>query len=562
MVTAPYVFPFGFTFTLAALSDSPVVAPSALTSAVSDIHAPLQRDQPAPAAIRVTWAVSPVPQGYAILASRAANQSEVLNAPRPAVVGGYDVFVGLPPVNPNPNTPPDQQNPAFSDLACKLPLAAPPINNRYLVAAQDIFGQWSGWASTDASLSPAPVTKPGLRSAEFIYTASPGSPPSPILPATLRIDFGWDWQDRAPGQIRFTGQFVPAPATTLNPAYLGGFALKNTGPIGAPVILTFSYSGLNPDTVNPLNVIPTITSGHTSNGPVTILGQGSPPAPASPNQIQYRVELTGIQLDFSSANELDFLIYATATEEVQPGVWSDPTDQPSSSTPASPAPPPLLIGKIVRAINPNPPVVTFTPPPITWTALPDVTGTARGVLQWQVDPTALGYYVWEATESALLHLLPPGIGTLDPAPGTPLPSPRHNTQNAAGHLSGRLAAGLRPPHQRPYRRQQHGDHAARLNRDDVRLPDLRHRPEQRRKHPLLIGCDLRRSPPQRPESAAHHAPLLRLAGRNPGHRSSCADHCRARGLSSLPHTQPGARAERLDHGPRQIRRELDALAGL
>jgi hypothetical protein len=424
MVTAPYVFPFGFTLTLAGLSTGqlPVSEASGLTSTISDIHAPLQRDQPVPAAIRVTWNAPPVPQGYAILASRASNQSEVLNAPRPAAVGGYDVFVGLPPANPDPNTPPDQQNPAFSDLEAALPLAAPAINNRYLVAAQDIFGQWSGWVSTSTSLSPAPVTKPGLRSAEFLYTANAGSPPSAIVPATLRIDFGWDWQDRAPGQIRFTGKFVPATATTLDPAYLGGFALTNTGSIGAPVILTFSYTAVNPDTVNSLNVIPTITSGHTSNGPVAILGLGSPPAPASPNQIQYRVELTGIELDFSTSNELDFLLYATATEEVQPGVWSDPIDQPSSNTPASPAPPPLFIGKIVRAINPNPPVVTFAPPPINWTALPDATGSARGVLQWQVDPTAQGYYVWEATESALLHLLPPGVGTADPPPGTPYPT--------------------------------------------------------------------------------------------------------------------------------------------
>lgn len=427
MVTAPYVLPIGFSGTLAALSTGqlPVSAPAGLASVLSQSAAPLERDQPIPAAIRVGWTASADPQGYGILASRAPNQSQVLNATRPAAVGGFDVFVGLSPVNPAPNTPPALQGPSFTDVTCSLPLAAPPVNNRYLVAAQDIFGQWSNWVESDTALSPAPVTKPSLRNADFLFTANSGSPPSPVVPATLRIDFGWDWQDRAPAQIRFTGQFVPAPANTLNPPFLGGFATSNSGPVGAPVILTFSYSGANPDTVPPTQVIPTVTSGHSTNGPVVVLGSGTPPTPdPSSNQVQYRMELTGIQLDFSQSNEIDFVIYATATEVVQPGVWSDPTDQSTSNAPASPPPPPLFIGKIVRAMNPNPPTVTFTPPPISWTALPDATGMARGVLSWQPDPAATGYYVWEATESALLHHLPPGSpgGTPDPAPGTPAPT--------------------------------------------------------------------------------------------------------------------------------------------
>ncbi len=427
MVTAPFVFPGGFSGTLAAISTGqlPVAAPDGLASALSQSHAPLERDQPILAAIRVSWNAPADPQGYGILASRASNQSQVLNAARPAAVGGYDVFVGLSPVNPDPNTPPALQGPFFTDVACSLPLAAPPVTNRYLVAAQDIFGQWSNWVETDTALSPAPVTKPSLRNAEFLFAANAGSPPSPIVPATLRIDFGWNWQDRAPAEIRFTGQFVPAPANTLNPPFLSGFAMSNSGPVGTPVILTFSYTGTNPDTVLPTQVIPTVTSGHSTNGPVVILGSGTPPTPdPTSSQMQYRIDLTGIQLDFSHSNEIDFAIYATATEVVQPGVWSDPTDQSTSNTPASPPPPPLLIGKIVRAMNPNPPTVTFTPPPISWTALPDAAGMARGVLTWQPDPAATGYYVWEATETALLHILPPGSpgGTPDPAPGTPAPT--------------------------------------------------------------------------------------------------------------------------------------------
>jgi hypothetical protein len=422
MVVAQFATCIGYNGSLAALScgQLPVEIPAGLTSKLSQVAAPLARNQPAPAPVQVSWNASTVPQGYGVLASRAPNQSQVLNASRPAAVGGFDVFIGLLAANPDQNTPADQQGPAFSDVGSSLPLAAPPVNNRYLVAAQDIFGRWSSWVETDIQLSPAAGTKPGLVAAQFLFEANPGTPPSPIVSASLQIDFGWNWQDRAPGQIRFTGQFVPAPAVSLDPPFLGGFATGNDGPVGTPVVLTFNYTGVDPDTVSPTQVLPTIISGHTSNGPVTILGTGAVQASPDPERVQYRVELTGIQLDFSAAAELDFVLYATATEEAQPDVWSDPIDQPTSPNLTSPPAPSLYIGKIVKAFDPNPPTVTFTPPSISWTAMPDATGAARGVLEWTADPSAAGYYVWEATESALLQLLPPAVGTPDAPPATPL----------------------------------------------------------------------------------------------------------------------------------------------
>jgi hypothetical protein len=419
MVTAPFSFTFGLTATAAALAGGqpPVMAPQGLASAVQQTHSPLGRDEQTPAAVKVSWTASPIPQGYGILVSRASNHSTVLNVPRPATVGGYDAFVALPPT-PAPNTPPLQQNPGFSDLGSALPLGPPNLTDRYLVAAQDIFGAWSGWAETSAILAPPPVTKPGFFNAQFIYSANAGSPHSPVVAATLRIDFGWDWQDRSPGQIRFVGQFVTAPAKTLGPPFPTGFALSNGGSAGTPVIFTFHYGSPHVAAdIDAGTVVPTIDSAHHANAPgVAILGSGSPPAPpVRPDIVQYRVEITGFELDFSAATELDYVIYASATEEVRPGVWSEYVDQADDAV--SP-PQQTYIGKIVKAFNPNPPVIVFTPPSMNWTALPDATGNARGVLTWTPDPNAAGYLVWEATESALLHKLPPG-GTQPPPADTP-----------------------------------------------------------------------------------------------------------------------------------------------
>jgi hypothetical protein len=407
MVTAPFTFPFGLTVTLAALiaGDPPVQPPAGLAAKVKQVHAPVKRNQPAPAVINVNWQPATIPQGYGILTSRAPNQSEVLNAQRPSAVKGFDPFIGIAPTNPDPNTPPDQQIPNFSDTACQLPLKNPAITDRYLVAGLDVFGLWTGWNPASASLSPAPVTKPGIRNVEFLM--DPAHAAGHSVPATLRIEFAWDWADRAPGQIRFTGNFV-VPGAGLGPApFLSGLAMQNFGAAGPAALLTFNYaSAAQADTVAPTALIPTIDAGHTTDGPVHVL-QTSNPDPNS-TQVQYRVDIQGFTLSFAAVNEIDLALYITASEFIRPGEFSDATD-----------PVMKFVGKVAKAFDPIPPVVNFSPPSISWTALPDATGMARGILQWTPDPKATGYYVWEATESALRHLLEPP-GTPDPAPSTPL----------------------------------------------------------------------------------------------------------------------------------------------
>jgi hypothetical protein len=406
MVAAPYVFPFGLTAMLAALStgEPPVQAPFGLTAKVKQVHAPVKRNEAAPAAITVSWQPSQIPEGYGILVSRKPNQSEVLNASRPAAVHGFDPFVGIAPTIPDPNTPPDQQIPNFSDTACHLPLDAPPITDRYLVAGLDVFGQWSNWVFASASLNPAPITKPGIRNVEFLM--DPANAVGHAVTATLRVEFAWDWEDRSPGQIRLTGQFI-APGSGLGPAFLGGLAMKNGGPVGPPAILTFNYvPATQADTVTPpITLIPAIDPGHVTVGPVQILQPNSPDPTSS--QVQYRVDIKGFTLDFSAVNEIDFALYITATESIRPGQFGDATD-----------PVMKFIGMVSKAHDPIPPVITFAPPSISWTALPDATGTARGILSWTPDPKAVGYYVWEATESALRNLLAPN--TPDPLANTPL----------------------------------------------------------------------------------------------------------------------------------------------
>ena len=399
MVTGPFQSPFG-KFTLAALSAGqlPVETATGLTAAVKQKHTPLHRDGAAPAAIKVSWQTPRTPQSYGIVVSRKPGTSEVLNTKRPPQVQGYDPFFGVPPSGDSNGTPPDLINPGFTDTEALLPLRGLPVGTRYLVAGIDVFGLWSTWAPAAVALAPAPVLQPGVRAAKFLLDTAHAT--GHVVPATLQIDFGWDWEDRSPSAIRITGQFVGAPAAGLGPA--GAGLQMKTGVNGLPAVLSFSYA--NPAeaaSVQPSLKVPTIDANHTLSGGVTVLKTAdfNPDAPP----VTYRAEIRGFTLDFTSVTEIDFALYVSATESIRPTEWSAANDAGGKP-----------IGALVRTFDPFPPAVKFTPPAISWTALPDTTGAARGVLTWAGDSKAAGYYVWEATESALTHLLAPNDAPLPP----------------------------------------------------------------------------------------------------------------------------------------------------
>jgi len=397
MVTAPFVLPFGLQFELAALSQlaPDVQSVSGFNAGFLQNHAVLQRDTTAQVAVDLTWQAPSQPQAYALLASRQPFQSVVLNTPRPPRVHGFDPYVGLPPSSNDPNISPADLLPNFKDAAGQLP-ADGSATTRYLAAGIDVFGRWSVWTEADITLNAAPITKPGLRNVAFNVGALPAS--GKVVPYDLVIEVLWDWTDRSPGVIRISGDFV-SPGSNLGPAFLSGLAMNNVGAAGSPLLLTWNYGANNPATVAPNLILPSIDAGHS--GTVELLTDVSG---VSGNQVmQYRVTLHGFSLDYSLGDEIDLAIYATAQESIRPGEWSDATDPVQG-----------FIGRIVKAFNPLPPVVNFTPPSINWTALPDAYNRARGILQWGADPSAAGYVVWESTEGALLQLLSPGTPNPDP----------------------------------------------------------------------------------------------------------------------------------------------------
>ena len=409
MVTAPYVLPFGLTVNLAALSQPPipVEAVNGFEANLLATHAVLTRDTGAEVAVELTWQPATQPQAAGILVSRESGQSNYLNTARPVPVRGYDPYVGLPPVSPPADASPYDLLPNLKDAAGTVPIDGS-STTRYLAAGLDVFGRWSAWTEAAISLSAPPVTVPGISKVSWI----PGTLPSSgtKVPYSLAMEVLWNWTDRSPGSIAISGKFIPAN-TKLGPtAFLSGLEMNNDLPAGAPVVLSWDYTGFDPTTMSPTALLPTIDGAHT--GSVVLLTDVS----NVPNNqvIHYLVTISGFKLDYALSDELFLGLYVTATEHVRPGEWSSPIDP--NAPPSPPAPDPAWIGRVVRAVNPLPPSVNFTPPAINWTALPDAYNLAHGVLSWG-GTGAAGYMVWEATESALLQLLAPGT---DPDPLTPL----------------------------------------------------------------------------------------------------------------------------------------------
>jgi hypothetical protein len=401
MVTAPYVFPGGLTALLAALSQpaAPVQPASSFLASLLVTHAVISRDTAAQVAVELTWSAPSVPQAFGLLVSRAPGTSAVLNTPRKPPVFGYDPYLGLAPQQPAPGQTPADAMPNYKDAAGTLPVTGNAVTN-YLAAGIDVFGRWSSWSPASVSLAAATVTQPGLRSIVFTAGTLPSS--GSVVPYMLSIEVAWNWTDRSPGVTRLTGRFVGGNAG-LGPPYLSGFAMSNDGQPGPPVLLTWDYGANDPATIAPNQLLPILDSAHSG----TVILASDAGQAAGAQLMRYRVTLQGLSLDFAAADELYLAIYATACEEIRPGEWSSPIDPNAPAT--------TYIGRIVRVHNPLPPNIVFNPPAINWTALPDALHKAHGILQWTADPSAAGYMVWEATESALLQTLSPNAPNPDPA---------------------------------------------------------------------------------------------------------------------------------------------------
>ncbi|HJW91693.1 MAG TPA: PASTA domain-containing protein [Anaerolineales bacterium] len=315
------------------------------------------------------------PLGYSV--TRLGPQqglSEILLARRPGDVQGWVPIVG--------NASGDGQEVRFNERRLESGFRALPQSCTYSVAAQDLFGRWSEWRSTDYQLEAEPSQGPKLVSVQL-------DPDGKLI-----VDFAWDWSDRSPGFVEISGRFSDPPSSD--------FVNQRIQFGGGDVGLFDPQQGQ----VDPLDP--------GRKGAVS-WGEEQDADPAEPGTRYYRLTRLGIQIPFNlretpvievKARGQGFL-HQVFSSGFGPGFGITPWSQPLQ----------------VSVQNSRAPEFSFPivlPPPQEppqWASLPDISGTSRALLRW---PTMLGLrsIIYTASETALLAAADrPGPDLNKPYPG-------------------------------------------------------------------------------------------------------------------------------------------------
>lgn len=268
-------------------------------------------------------------------------------------------------------------------------LATAPNPNQlgYSVAQQDLFGQWSGWASAGLAVGEPPVGVPSLIVGSWDVAAA-----AAVCPGTLTVDIAWDWANRSPSRIDLVGRMYPQarlddpPGDLSVPADLGPSLAGGTG---LPLTIYFDSTG-----------VATAVAGGGLSASVqyfderaTSLSSGVQGAIAGPRR--YRLTIGGFGLDYSATGAIGMALWARGTEARAPGrigAWS-----------TSPL--------IASAADPRPPVLAIEHEDVLLTSMPDAAGEYHALLQWPAAPGAVGYFAYTCSETDLLDAC--GLG--DPA---------------------------------------------------------------------------------------------------------------------------------------------------
>jgi hypothetical protein len=274
-----------------------------------------------------------------------------------------------------------------------IPSALTKRTNRYGVCQQDIYGQWSPWAATDVTVHEPAVDDVRIVSAT-LRPSLPASPNSAICPATLEIEFLWDWRIRQPELIRFVGKLYPAakhgdpPPNLLRPTVLQ----RDLNGNGSMLVMHFPND--TPDPIPNVTITPLSANGEESFTTFGDLTQGGLAR-------RYRVTLTDFSLDFSNTAHVGLALWAQGKEHIAPqrdGDWSNRWDQSLGQKVENPT--------IISTSDPRPPKIF--PDVVQLASLPDSNGECHARLTWNPgnpSTNATGYFIYESTESKILRLL-------------------------------------------------------------------------------------------------------------------------------------------------------------
>ncbi len=242
-------------------------------------------------------------------------------------------------------------------------------------ATQNLYGLWSPWSSRDHV-----VAQPDPDLVRIVnMDLKPVAPASgAVCDATLGIEFLWDWRIRGPKTVRFVANLYAMPFHGAPPASnVPAAGLQKSLAGGAGVPYEIEFTGDVPGLPNAQDSV------------IALSEDGDKQVAFGPQQgnetRRYRVMIKGFSLNYAATGHIGCALWAQAVERLAPqrvSLWSP---QPNLCT----------------ASDPRPPVI---PPDIVDLAsLPDAAGECHARISWSNDPGAVGYFIYESTESKILE---------------------------------------------------------------------------------------------------------------------------------------------------------------
>lgn len=337
---------------------------------------PLTADTDWRSSVKVSWD-RPVdielfrPRTFAFVRKSLSPDEPVLPLMNDRRSGGYR-YLMINRAVPDP-LPPDWTRVAAVDREWTIPAVPGSRSLRYGICQQDIWGQWSGWGTVDTAVGQPPVED--VRIVTAALHASPTGAEDPICrDSSLIIEFLWDWRIRRPEKIIFVGRLYAAVHRgDLPPDLTVPLGLQHTiGGAQGPLEITFT--GDVPSAIGATFV------GLSDDGE-RIVGFGPQ---QGVDTRRYRVEISNVDLEFWSTGHIGLALWAIGQERIPPkryGSWSKEAS-------------------IIAVSDPRPPRVEV--PTVSLASLPDANGECHARLSWTASANAVGYFIYESTESKLL----------------------------------------------------------------------------------------------------------------------------------------------------------------
>jgi hypothetical protein len=337
------------------------------------------------ASIRASWERFPQTELASVASFAAARKVQGSGAPADALLAEHAIAGGHNPIGNARNAKdPEPTRQSATDGSLTVPNDPGSVPMVYAAATQNIFGLWSPWVAR-----PIMVGQPDLTPVQFLAAdlraTDPGS--GTLCPATLTFEISIDWRVRRPQRVEISGQlFASASRHQAPPSLAPAPGVQKA--LGGPLVpLSITFAGDVPSVAG--GTVEALNSDGTTVVTPGEAGQGT--------TRRYKVSVPGFSLNYAATQHVGINLRARPVERIAPGrlgPWAPVDAYPRVAYASDPRAVPTAVDIVQLA------------------SLPDAAGQCHVHLSWGGIAGAIGYAVYESTETRLhtshSGLTPPG----------------------------------------------------------------------------------------------------------------------------------------------------------